>query len=158
EEKLLDKVLKGLPEAFDKLPLSDDEKKLAKLLLKKQPTQPETRREVVVTREYTIRGILRGAEESELRKRNAWVYQDVHVVLPVRTAEQLYYELPQQRERGFDTAIVEVDETENVKEVHEKIKGLGLWPRSQVERIDEEEFRYLIVLSAMTVVAVVALI
>jgi putative ABC transport system permease protein len=160
EEQLLDKVLQRLPGVFETLDLKLQplEKKLLKKLLQKPPTPSETKPEVVVARDFTIRGVLRGAEESETQQRRDWMYRSVDVVLPSQTAEELFYEMPQQRESGFNQVVVEVDDVDHVKDVHQKILEMGLRPYSRIDIIEKEQLVFGLIFSVMVVVALVGLI
>jgi putative ABC transport system permease protein len=58
---------------------------------------------------------------------------------------------------GFDTVLVEVDNTDNVKEVTQRIKAMGYSTDNMLERSEVDRFIYHMVFSGMSLVAAVAL-
>jgi putative ABC transport system permease protein len=84
-----------------------------------------------------------------------WLYTDL--LLTPDAAESFYLRMPRAAEQGYGEVVVEVDEPENVKAVQEHIREMGLESHSAVEFIEREQFTYLIVFTAMSVVALIAL-
>jgi putative ABC transport system permease protein len=156
EEDLLGKVLRRLPESLDRLGLTSREQATLRRLLKaqnKKEPPPQLFHE-----QYTIRGILRAEDDNVPFRRGDWVWRQADLMLAPSAAATFVLRLPQVREQGFDQAVLEVDDTENVKSVQQEIRDMGLHADSAVEFIEREEFVYLIGLSAMSVVALIALV
>src|SRR5262249_29694542 len=86
-----------------------------------------------------------------------WVRLEADVALPPRTAEQFLEKLAHVRHFGFESALVEVDHADHIKEVTTKIKQMGLQPNAMLERVEVEQFIYHMVFSGMSLVAAVAL-
>src|SRR5581483_5260007 len=107
--------------------------------------------------DFTIRAVLRSPERREFEKHYGWVYAGADLVLPAATAEELFFRSPHHREQGLSQVLVEVDETENVKGVVEKLEGMGLRTQSLVLMIEREQFVYRLIFTSMSVVALVAL-
>ena len=80
----------------------------------------------MVAEELTICGVLRVADEAELKQRQGWIHREVDVLLPRKTAEELFFWLPRNRAEGYQHVVVEVDTIDNVKEVNQKIQAMGL--------------------------------
>jgi len=84
----LDKVKKQLPEALDKFVLAAAEKEVLRRVLRELP--PRTAE--VYAEEFTIAGVLRlPTAEDQKSPRDA---VDADVVLPLRTAEDLFFRAP----------------------------------------------------------------
>jgi putative ABC transport system permease protein len=82
---------------------------------------------------------------------------DSDVLLPYRTAMDLYFRGPGHEEQGVNLAVLLVDSEKNVKNVVTRISELGLEPRAAVEFIERERLIYLLIFGGMTCVAGVAL-
>jgi len=156
EERLLDKLVQRLPEAFAKLDLTPREKSAARKLLQRPPP-PGAPKESVLREELTLCGVIRAADEQP-RDGHQLAYRNADVVLPPGTAQDLFLRLPPPQEHGFNELFVEVDHPEHVKAVQQQIKDMGFATRSVVEYIEREEFTYLLTFSAMTVVAIISLV
>jgi putative ABC transport system permease protein len=157
EEKVLEKVVKALPDALSRLRLEPAERDAALALLKRRPSQPAPA-EFTVGATLTIRGVIQPPGLKEVQRRGGWVYRSADVFLPLRTAEGLFERLPQGQKQGYDTVVVEVDSMDHVKEVHQQIKDLGLTAFSAVEWLEREQFVYLLIFSSMTVISLIALV
>ncbi len=107
--------------------------------------------------EFPIVGVVRLPTEEELKGPRDALRASADVVLPVQTATDLYYRLPEQEERGFSQCIVIVDGEQNVKAVVDRITALGLAPRAVLEFIERMRFIYALIFGGMTCVATVAL-
>jgi putative ABC transport system permease protein len=154
EEKALDRVAQRLPEALAKLTLTSAERRTVERLLHRPTTRPGARKEVVVTGDFTVRGVLRGPTDEENTGR--WSGNHDLLVAPA-AAQDLFYQAPAHRQEGVGSVTVEVDSVDNVKEVSQHLRQRGLRPYTLVELIEREQFIYLLVFTAMTVVAGVAL-
>jgi putative ABC transport system permease protein len=157
EEQALQKVLDRLPQAVAKLDdLTAEERAIALRLLRPPKKAPEVK-ETVVTAELTICGVLQLAEEPRQGFRWNPAVLNPDLIVPTRTAKELYFRLPQAREHGFALVSVQVAELEDVERVSKQIDALGFQARSLTNFVRREQFTYLLVCSAMTVIAVVAL-
>jgi putative ABC transport system permease protein len=107
--------------------------------------------------EYPIVGVVRLPTDEELKGPRDALRASTDIVLPVQTATDLYYRLPEQEERGFTQCIVIVDSEQYAKAVVEKISALGLAPRAVLEFIERMRFIYALIFGGMTCVATVAL-
>ncbi len=157
EPQLLEKVIKQLPAAFEKLDLSPAEKDALRKLTQPPPSLAKQGGSDSVSEEFTIAGVLRGPRKDAPRGPSQWWTNDVDVVLPVRTAEELLFRLTEVREEGLGHAVVEVDDVENVKEVTRKINTMGLQASSLGEHIEREQLMFLLIFATMTCMAAVAL-
>jgi putative ABC transport system permease protein len=157
EQDLLDKVTKQLPGLLDRLDLTAAEKAFLRKTLKPPPTVPRSE-SLTLTRDFTIVGVVRGPSgPSEPRSYLDWWMDTADVVLPVRTATELFFEVPANREAGLPRAMVEADAPEDVKEVTRAVSALGLRATSLVELIEREQFTYLLLFAVMSCIAAVAL-
>jgi putative ABC transport system permease protein len=117
------------------------------------------------TVDLPIVGVLRLAEREELESDRGWdtggtpVWDTggAAVLLPVRAAEDLFFRVPAQRERGLNWATVIVDREENVEGVLRQIRATGLGASAPLEFIQRERLLYTLIFGAMTCVAAVAL-
>jgi putative ABC transport system permease protein len=149
EERALEKVLAQLPELVGHLKeLTSKEKAAARILLQRPPGSPEAK---AASAELTICGVFRLAPE----QRDVWRWDqpplNPDLILPALTAEALL-------KFGFNSAIVEVERLEDVKPVTRRIVDqLGFNAGSRAEFVEREQFTYRLIFSAMTVIALVAL-
>jgi putative ABC transport system permease protein len=157
EQQLLEKVIKQLPAALDKLDLTVQERSTLKKMLQPPASKSKAPELETVAAEFTIVGVIRGPAKEDPQILSDWWTSAVDVVLPVETAEELFFRVAAYRTAGLDHAIVQVDDFDHVKEVTEKINGLGLRASSMVELIEREQFTNKMIFGGMTCVAAVAL-
>jgi putative ABC transport system permease protein len=157
DEDVLEKVLKRLPDSLDRLGLSESEQKAVRRLLKLASTKTPTVEPRVVRESFTIRGVLRKPTPEETRRRGGWMLQYSDVLLAPDAAQAFFLRLPHAAKDGFRLAVIQVDEIENVKGVQQRIRDMELHADSAIDYIEHEEFTYLLSLSAMSVVALIAL-
>jgi putative ABC transport system permease protein len=157
DEQVLEKVVGLLPAAVAGLKLKADERAAMDRLLRPPPPSAKALPEVTFIEDFTVRGVVRAPTEQEREKRGHWAYLEADVYLPSQAAQALYLRVPQHHEAGFDSAVVEVDSIDNVKEVNEAIRQTGLSTWNLMEVIEREQLIYLLVLTATTVVAAVSL-
>jgi putative ABC transport system permease protein len=159
DEKLLDDVVKLLPEALSKLALpARDKARLQKLLA--PPARPRTappEKKTVLAEELTICGVLRAVEGKEDQGIDFWRFQNADVILPPKTAEELSFRLPHQQKNGLNSVILEVDDLDNVKDVIQRVRNMGFEENSWLKLIEREQFMFLLVFAGMSLIAVVAL-
>jgi putative ABC transport system permease protein len=108
--------------------------------------------------EYTICGVLGAADADKPRGRWDWQGLQADLVLPPRTMKQLVARFPSIKQHGYDSALIDVDDGDNVKEVVQQIKAMNLHADAMLERVEVERFIYHMVFSGMSLVAGVALI
>jgi putative ABC transport system permease protein len=156
DEKLLDKVLKRLPDSLDRLGLTPAEQKTMRRLIKLASANKPAAVPDVVRASFTIRGVLRKPSPEETRRRNGWLLQYSDVLLAPDAAQAFSLRLPR-AEDGFRQVVIQVDDPANVKGVQQQIRDMGLHADSAIEFIEREEFMYLMSVTAMSVVALIAL-
>jgi putative ABC transport system permease protein len=151
QDKVLRKAIGQLPEALPRLKLKAKEREiLTKLLAQSRPGQ-EAGKERVQVEEFTIAGVLRMPTQGDLMDRWGSWGGDVDMVLPLGTAERLFFRMGQ----GVDRAVVTVDREENVKEVTDKISALGFNAFSLVEIVEKVRLNVLLISFATAFVAAV---
>jgi putative ABC transport system permease protein len=155
EEGLLGKVLKRLPEALEHMGLTPEEQKKVRRLLTRKSDKPVKSEEFRAS--YTIRGILGPPPADQPWRWRDWMHRNTDLFLSPQAASDFFLRLPHAREQGFGSAVIEVDDVENVKGVQQQIKDMGLVPHSAVDVIDRERFVPLVAITAMTVSALVCL-
>src|SRR5262249_52343441 len=106
--------------------------------------------------EFSLRGAVRGAEQRGLFSRD-WMYQEARVFLSARAAEDLVLRMPWGKKHGFEHLLVDVDELDHVKATKAQLDEMGFQAHTHLELIEREQFTYLLILSAMSVVALIAL-
>jgi putative ABC transport system permease protein len=158
DQDLLAKVVKQLPAALDRMQLTPEEKTALRKTLQPRPATPTQPADVLLTRELTIVGVVRGPRPDDRREYLDWWADSADVVLPVQTATDLFFAVPANRTAGLNRTLVEADSPDDVKDVARAIKDIGLRAESLVELIEREQFTYLLMFGVMTCVAAVALI
>ena len=152
-ERLLRRLQGRLADALPALGLTEAEQSQVRHWLEPSKQPDET-----VSEAFTIAGVLRTAGPNEGgRWEQGWQRREADVVLPARAAEEFYFRLPTHRRRGFNHVTVEVDELDNVKGVMERIRAEGLGANALLDAVEREQFTYLMITSAMTLIALVAL-
>ncbi|WP_422923796.1 ABC transporter permease [Singulisphaera sp. PoT] len=154
EQSALRQLAWQIPGVLDKFSLADEELAALKKAIKPEPAKVDP---VVVADDFRIVGIFRELTDDE--KKTAWTQfpANTDLVLPRKTAVDLIFRDPGRLAKGVDQAVLMVDEMKNVKEVVDKVDGLGLKSRSIIEFIERERLTYLLVFGGMTCVAGVAL-
>jgi putative ABC transport system permease protein len=116
-------------------------------------TDPETYSE-----EFTIVGVIRFATEDEAKEdRDPRGQTDADLLMPYKTAEELFFKRPGTAGGGMNQATLLVDNEANVKDVVKQVSDMGLNAWAAIEFIERERFMYLLIFSGMTCVAGVAL-
>jgi putative ABC transport system permease protein len=154
EESLaLEKIRRQLPAALDHLNLTSQDRDVLRKGLKEPPRRPTE----VQVEELTIAAVLRQLDDDE--RAGPWdrLNSDADVVLPLKTAEEIFFRRFHEEGQGADSATVLVDRDENVKEVARQIKEMGLGAQAPIEYIEREKFIYLLIFTTMSCVAAVAL-
>jgi putative ABC transport system permease protein len=156
EENLLDKVLQRLPGSLEQMGLTPQEAKAVRgmiALAKQSPTKP-----VVIRAGYTVRGVLGPPDDQDTRRRSDRMLRYAELLLSPAAAEAFHLRLPEGRTNGFAEVVLEVDDMDHVKAVQEAVRGLGFEAHSAVEYIEREQFTYVVALTGMSAVALIALI
>lgn len=154
EEAALAKISAQLPTMLDKLDLSAVERELLQQAVGGRSSSSEE----VYAEELPIVGVLREPNEAEQKERRWWESLGGEgVVLPYQTAADFYFRVPEHREQGVNSALMFIDREENVKQVYQQIKKLGLSGNAAFEFIERERLMWLLVFGGMTCVAAVAL-
>jgi putative ABC transport system permease protein len=154
EFSALDKIKKQLPEMLDQFALTGAEKVALKDAFRVTPPKAAE----VFSAEVTVAGIFRMALDKEQQgRRLSWESMNSDIILPLRMAEDLFFRTPGQGERSLNHATLVVDREENVKEVVKQVREMELDAYAATEWIDRQRLMYLLIFSAMTIVAAVAL-
>jgi putative ABC transport system permease protein len=152
EASALDKVRKQLPRSLEQFDLTAGERSFLLNATRAQAQVPLT----VIAEEFPIVGVLRLPTDDESQNRQ-WDDVGGPVVLPVRTAEELYFRVPAEGKRGLDSAALFADHEENVKEIMRTAREMGLNAYGMQEFIERERLMFVLVFGAMTSIAGVAL-
>jgi putative ABC transport system permease protein len=159
ENRILDKAIKQLPGALDKLNLTQAEMDTLQRVLKNPSRRPRPVQEVSFVADFTIAGVLREFTEDD--PRSSWalgqISRTADVFFPVQTAAELFSRTPLYLENGFDSVTVTVDREENVRGVVQQIRDLGLREFSLVEIYEQVHTNLILMTFATSFVAVVAL-
>lgn len=154
EERIaLDKVTARLPDALGELGLAEAE---AEALHKAMRAEPAAK-PLAYAEEYPVVGVIRRPTDRELEGPWDPLNADFDVLLPGRTAMDLYFRGPGRAKDGVDRAVLLADSEENVKDIVKLVAEAGLDARASVEFIERERLIYLLIFGAMTCVAGVAL-
>ena len=148
-------MLKRLPDSLDRLGLTEAEQEAMRRILVQPSKKPVKVEDVRAS--FTIRGVVRSPTDREMNWHGGWVWRHVDLVLAADAAEAFFLRLPRGRELGFDQAVIEVDDIDNVRQVQDRITAMGLNAESAVDHIEREQFLPRIGLTALSVVALIAL-
>jgi putative ABC transport system permease protein len=151
EQSSLDKIKDQLPGRLDKFDLTPVEKDALQKALRAAP--PRAAKDYAT--ELTIAGVLRMPTATD--RQVSWEVMQADILLPLRTAEDLFFQAQIHAESGVDRATLVIDREENVKEVLAQVRNLELNAWAAVEFIDKQRLMYLLIFGAMTCVAGVAL-
>ena len=83
--------------------------------------------------------------------------RDADVLLPTRTAEELFFRRKEAASFGVHEETILVDREENVKPVLARVTAMKLQAHAPLEYIERERFIYLVIFTTMACVAAVAL-
>lgn len=153
EQAATDKISSQLPGALDRFDL--DNQDIAALKSVISEAAPE--QEGVFTEAFTIVGVKRAADETELKEPWTALDGDAEVMLPYDTAAEFFLRQPWRAEHGFDQITVIVDRDEHTRETYERIRKLGLQAHAPIEFVERERMMNRLIFSAMSCVAGVAL-
>jgi putative ABC transport system permease protein len=153
EQVALEKVQTQLPAALDRLDLTAADKTALRAALE---VRPEPSR-VSYAGEFTIVGVERQPTDDEQKLPWDRLNSDGDVLLPVGTAEELFFAGHNGSGWGAEYARLVVDREENVRAVTKQATEMGMDSRAPIEFIDRERLIYLLIFGTMTCVAGVAL-
>jgi putative ABC transport system permease protein len=157
EEDLVDRIRTRLPAAMASMDLlAEDRTRFDRLLRRLQPThkRPGPAR---ISQELTITGVLRDPTKEELHENlGGNAFADVLVPSPLLT--EVFFEVPDNRERGVPGATVHVDSEENVRGVTDQLEAMGVPLWSPVKILDQMRLNALMISFAMSFVALLALV
>ena len=152
EEDALENLKRQLPGALERLGLSGEDVDALRPALR--DPAPETK---VYQEELTIAGVVRlpAKEEQDM----PWdpANRDADVLLPTRTAEELFFRRKEAASFGVHEGTILVDREENVKPVLARVTEMRLQAYAPLEYIERERFIYLVIFTTMACVAAVAL-
>ena len=153
ERAVLDQITRQIPAAIAGLPLSPDQLAvLEKLVPGRKSAAAEP-----YSAEFPIVGVLRMPTDEERRGRWDPLFVESDVVLPYQTGAELYFQNPEQADRGVPGAVVIVDDERNAREVVAQVEELGLGSRAALDFIERQRLIYLLIFGGMTCVAAVAM-
>ncbi len=170
EQKILLLALrKKLPQAIGQLKLSADElaiiaKRLGKTLVPiptdNRPAGDSRGDDIRYGRRpFVIRGVFRGPSKTERRRGRFGLFRnDADILLPTKTAQEIYLRTDNRRKHGFPLVTVVVDKEVNVQGVVDAIESLDLKSMSLIEILDRVQLHLSLVSYAMSTLAGVALI
>jgi putative ABC transport system permease protein len=156
DEELLGKVLKHLPEVVAQIGLSPDEQVALQQLLK-QPSAQKDAQPISVAEEFTICGVMKGPPDEEGYGPHRWEEDNADLLLPAGAMAEFLFRVPELRENGYENTVVEVDHIDNVKAVTQQIESMGLMATALIPVIEREQAMYTLIFSAMTIIAITAL-
>lgn len=157
DEEFMAKVVKQLSKSLAKLDLKPDELAKLRRMLKPPAQNEQNRAESNVVGEFRIAGVVRSPSEEEMTRRMRWQEIRSDLFLPADAMAKFLFQVPRLRSRGFENVVVEVDDIQNVKSVTEAIKATGLNAHSSLRAVEHQQAIYGLIFSAMTVVALIAL-
>jgi putative ABC transport system permease protein len=152
EASAVEKVRKQLPRVLERFDLTPGERTALRDATRELPTVQST----VIVEEFPIVGVMRLPDDEEVQNR-PWEDVGGEIILPVRTAEDLFFRAPAFGDRGLDSVALNADKEENVKEILRQVREMGLGAYGMQEFIDHERLMFLLIFGAMTSIAGVAL-
>ena len=128
ELQTLEKVVRQLPTAIDRLDLTEMEKQTLHRLLKNNAPTMAKAKTTDVTEEFTVAGVFRHMDRKEAEDERIldFFYPYADVIIPMQTAQDFADRLPRRQEYGYDSITLMVDKEENVEYVTDQIEPMGL--------------------------------
>jgi putative ABC transport system permease protein len=138
EIRALNNALDRLPGVIDVLPLQDDEKAVLKKLLTSGESSVSQQPPRIVSAEYTIRGIFRSATEEEEQSgfRLTRFNDGAPLIMPIRTATDLYFQLLGNDQSFLYRATIVVDDEKNLKQVSDQLRQQGYGEYSLIRLVE----------------------
>jgi putative ABC transport system permease protein len=158
ENRVLLKAIKQLPAALASMNFEPKERETLERVLGNLPGAASPA-DKPITEEFTIVGVFRepGKDERIITWGAEWLSRDADVVLPAKTAQDLFFRVPRNAENGFELVSVKVDDEAHIKEVSAKIKDMGLEQFSLEELVDRVQMNLILLTFATGFVATVSL-
>jgi putative ABC transport system permease protein len=149
---VLEKAARQLPKLMAKIELPPEETAILLEVLKEaQPAKAST-----VTLELPIRGVFRDTAKGELSPWDSGVFV-VDAYIPPASARRLFLSRPGRTTSDLPQAVVLVDREENVREVQDAIKEMGLEVFSLADLVDQVRFNLQLIITACGLLAAIAL-
>jgi putative ABC transport system permease protein len=138
EIRALNRALDQIPDLIEALPLPEDEKAVLKKVLPSGTSSESQQSLRVVSAEYTIRGVFRGAttEEEQAGHRLGRFNDGAELLMPIGTATDLYFKLLGDGENALYSATVVVDDEKNLKQVSEQLRQSGYGEYSLIRLVE----------------------
>src|SRR5262245_6088033 len=159
ESQLLEKATRLLPSAVDKLDLSPSEKESLRQLLQRRDLPTYTPQRLTITGDFVLAGVFRNLEPEEEKHLpiHERMYRFSEVVIPYQAGIEFCERLPRRRDQGYDSLTILVDREENVREVVDGLKSMGLEYYSAVDFVEMVFREVRLIRFATTFIAMVAL-
>jgi putative ABC transport system permease protein len=134
----LNRALDRLPGLIDLLPLPENEKAVLRKLLPAETSSDSPPAPRVVTAEYTIRGLFRSSlpEEEQTGFRLSRFNDGAPLIMPIRTATDLYFRLLGDDQSTLYHAVVVVDDEKNLRRVSEQLRRQGYREYSLIRLVE----------------------
>ena len=160
QEAVLDKAAKQIPAAIEKMDLTETERAALRQLLAAPKQSPAWHPDISISEEFTVAGVVRWpAKDDRQPGWFSWDEQSLYadVLLPIGTAQEMAFRLPDIQENGLNSATVTVDDEEHVDATAESIKDMGFRPFALTEIARQVQLNLLLISLATAFVAVTAL-
>jgi putative ABC transport system permease protein len=154
ESAAVDEIRRQLPDLLDFFNLSSAEIAMLRAALARETVSVADE----YAAEFPIVGVVRLPTDEELKGPRDPLSVNADVILPCQTASELFFRSPRQAQAGLDQVVLFIDHEEHVKEVFEKVKGMGLRANAPLEFIERIRLMYALIFGGMTFVAAVALV
>ncbi len=160
EVDVIEETFRKLPEYMESLPIPEEKKKLLLTALKRKKPGIKTASETKIVDEFAIVGVIRAPIKEDPPDEGFFdgPLREADVIIPRFAAEAFFMRLPKRAETGFNRVRVVVDHEDNLKEVTESIKKLGLHEFSLGLYIHQIKRNVMLIGFAMDFIALVALI
>jgi putative ABC transport system permease protein len=138
EIRALNRALDRIPALLDVLPLPEEEKAVLKKLLPSGSPSDSQQTPRIVSAEYTIQGIFRGASDEEEQSgfRLSRFNDGAPLIMPIGTATDLYFRLLGDGAYALSRATVVVDDEDHLKEVSERLEQQGYGQYSLIRLVE----------------------
>jgi putative ABC transport system permease protein len=159
ESKTLTSALKKLAFLVRLLPIPAEERAALRKVFDRLTTTT-TSKGTTYSQDFKIVGVVRDQNDDDEKPGpfGHWSAQEGEVFLPNAAMATFYLRAPEHAEAGFHSAVVTVDQQDQVKEVEKRIGALGFNVFSLVQIIEIVRLNVLMITFATAFVAIVALI
>jgi putative ABC transport system permease protein len=134
----LNRAFDRLPGLLEDLPLPEDERAAVLKAFPPGATKEEPPAAQVIAKEFVIRGVFRGPTEEEEQAgiEVSRFHNDAQVLLPIRTATNLYYSQLDSEGFGLFRATVIVDDEANLRPVSTHLREMGYTEYSLIQLVE----------------------